>query len=106
MLHLEHRVVCPETWTLRIVDKKHLEISELWYRRRMEITWTGRVRNGEVLHTAKEERNNLCAIKRREANWSGHILRRYRLLKDVSEGKKTVTSRRGKRRKQLLQDIK
>jgi hypothetical protein len=32
----------------------------MWYWRKMEkISWTGRVRNEEVLHTVKEERNLL-----------------------------------------------
>jgi hypothetical protein len=44
------------------------------------------VRN-EVLHRVKEERNILHTIKRRKANWIGHILRRNCLLKHVIEGK-------------------
>jgi hypothetical protein len=38
-----------ETWTLRAFDRKHLEYSELWCWRRMEISWTDHVRNKEVL---------------------------------------------------------
>jgi len=39
-----------ETWTLRAVDKKHLESFEMWCCRRMEkISWTDHVRNEEVL---------------------------------------------------------
>jgi len=37
------------------------------------ISWTDRVKNEEVLHRVKEERNILHAIKRRKANWIGHI---------------------------------
>jgi hypothetical protein len=44
------------------------------------------VRN-EVLHIVKEERNIIPTIKRRKANWIGHILRRNCLLKHVIEGK-------------------
>ena len=44
-----------------------------------------------------------------KANWIGHILRRNCLLKQVIEGKikgeMEVTRRRGKRRKQLLDDL-
>jgi hypothetical protein len=55
---------------------------EMWCWRRMEkISWTDRVRNEEVLHRVKEERNILLTIKRRKANWIGHILRRNCLLK-------------------------
>jgi hypothetical protein len=76
-----------ETWTLRKVDQKYLESFELWCRRRMEISWTDHVRNEEVLHRVKEERNILHEIKRRKANWIGHILRTNCLLKHVNEGK-------------------
>jgi hypothetical protein len=41
----------------------------------------------EVLHRVKEERNMQGTIKRRKANWIGHILRRNCLLKHVIEGK-------------------
>jgi hypothetical protein len=37
---------------------------------------TDRVRNEEVLHRIKEERNALQIIKRRQANWIGHVLRK------------------------------
>jgi hypothetical protein len=75
-----------------------------------KMTWTDRVRNEEVLHRVEEERNILHTIKRRKANWIGHILRRNCLLKHVIEGKLEgrieMTGRRGKRRKQLLDDLK
>jgi hypothetical protein len=58
----------------------------------------------------KEERNIVHTIKRRKANWIGHILRRNCLLKHVIEetleGRIEVTGRRGRRRKQLLDDLK
>jgi hypothetical protein len=45
------------------------------------------LRNKEVLHRFKEERNILHTITRRRANWIGHILRRNCLLKHLIEGK-------------------
>jgi hypothetical protein len=58
----------------------------------------------------KEERNIVHTIKRRKANWIGHILRRNCLLKHVIEGKLEgrieMTGRRGRGRKQLLDDLK
>jgi hypothetical protein len=75
-----------------------------------KISWTDRVRNEEVLHRVKEERNILHTIKRRKTNWIGHILRRNCLLKHVIEGKLEggieMTVRLGRRRKQLLDDLK
>jgi len=63
-----------ETWTLRAVDQKHLEIFEMWYWRRMEkISWTDHVRNEDVLLRVKEQRNILHEIRKRKANWVGHI---------------------------------
>jgi IMP dehydrogenase/GMP reductase len=48
--------------------------------------------------------------KRRKANWIGHILRRNCLIKHVIEGKKEerieVAGKRGRRSKQLLNDLK
>jgi hypothetical protein len=76
----------------------------------VEISWTDRVRNEEILHRVKEERNILHTIKIRKANWIGHILRRNCLLKHVIEGKLEarieMTGRRGRRRKQLLDELK
>jgi hypothetical protein len=53
----------------------------------MEVSWTNGVRNEEVLHRVKEERNILRTIKRRKANLTRHILRRNCLLKHVIERK-------------------
>jgi hypothetical protein len=48
--------------------------------------------------------------KRRKANWIGHILRRNCFLNEIIKGKikgrTGVTGRRGKRRKQLPDDLK
>ena len=97
-----------ETWTLRAADQKYLESFEMWFWRRMEkISWTDHVRNGEVL---LDQRNIIHEIRKRKANWIGHILRRNCLLKQVIEGKikgeMEVTRRRGRRRKKLLDDLK
>ena len=51
------------------------------------ISWTDHVRNEEVLLRVNEQRNILHEIRKRKANWIGHILRRNCLLKQVIEGK-------------------
>ena len=57
-----------------------------------------------------EQRNILHEIRKRKANWIGHILRRNCLLKQITEGKIKgqieVARRRGRRRKKLLDDLK
>ena len=68
------------------------------------------MRNEEVLLRVNEQRNILREIRKRKANWIGHILRRKCLVKQVIEGKikgeMDVTRRRGRRCKKLLDDLK
>jgi hypothetical protein len=68
------------------------------------------VRNEEVFLKVKEQRNILHEIRKRKANWIGHILRKNCLLQRVIEGKIQggieVTERQGKRRRKLLDDLK
>jgi hypothetical protein len=64
------------------------------------------MRNEGVLHTVKKKRNVLHTIKRRTANWIGHFEHSNCLLKHVIEGKIEATGRRGRRRKQLVDDLK
>ena len=75
-----------------------------------KISWTDHVRNEEVLVRVKEQRNILHEIRKRKANWIGHILRRNCLLQRVIEGKikggLEVTGRRGRRCRKLLDDLK
>ena len=65
-----------------------------------------------VLLRVVEQRNILHEIhvRKKKANWIGHILRSNCLLKQVIEGKikgeMEVTRRRGIRRKKLLDDLK
>jgi len=58
-----------ETWTIRIVDQKHLESFEMWCWRRMEkISWTDHVRNEVALLGVKEQKNIMREISKRKAN--------------------------------------
>jgi hypothetical protein len=52
-----------------------------------KISWTDHVRNEDVLLRVKEQRNILYKIRKRKANWIGHILHRNCLLQWVIEGK-------------------
>jgi hypothetical protein len=95
-----------------MLDQKHLESFEMWCWRRMEkISWTDHVRNDYVLLRVSEQRNILHEIRKRKANWIGHILHRNCVLKQVIEGsikgQVEVTRRRGRRRrrKKLLDDL-
>jgi hypothetical protein len=70
------------------------------WRRIEKISCADRVRN-EVLQRVKEERNILHTIKRRKANWIGHILRKNWLLKHVIEGKRGKEKSDGKTSKKM-----
>jgi hypothetical protein len=74
-----------------------------------KISWTNCVSN-EVLQKVKEERKILHTIKRTKANWIGRILCRNCLLKHIIEGLieggTEVIGRQGRRRNQLLDDLK
>jgi len=73
-----------------------------------KISLTDRVRNGE--QRDKEYRNIVLTIKGMETNWIGHILLGKCLLNHVIdgnlEGKRGLKRRRGRRRKQLLDELK
>jgi hypothetical protein len=68
------------------------------------------VRNEDVLLRVKEQRNILHEIRKRKANWIGHILHRNCFLLRVTEGKIQggieVTGGRERRRRKLLDDLK
>ena len=63
-----------------------------------------------MLLRVNEQRNILHEISKRKANWIGHILRRNCLLQKVIEGKIKgqieVTGRRGRKSRELLDDLK
>ena len=63
-----------------------------------------------MLLRVNEQRNILHEIRKRKANWIGHILRTNCLLQQVTEGnikgQIEVTRRRRRRRKTLLDDFK
>jgi hypothetical protein len=64
------------------------------------------MRNEEVLHRVQEERNIILTVKIKNINWIGHILRRNCVLQHVIEGKVEATGKRGRRRNQILDDLK
>jgi hypothetical protein len=75
-----------------------------------KIIWPHRVRNEKVFLRVMEKMNIIQTVKRRKANWIGHILRSNCLLKRFIEGKTKggleVNGRRGRKRKKLLENFK
>ena len=75
-----------------------------------KIIWTKHVRNEEVLLRVKEQRIILHEISKRKANWIDYIMSRNCVLQRIIEGKIKggieVARRRGRRCKELLDDLK
>jgi hypothetical protein len=63
----------------------------MWRWKRLEkISWTDRVGIEEVLHRVKEERHVTHTVKRRKADWIGHILCRKCILKHIIVWRRSV----------------
>ena len=61
-----------------------------------------------MLLRINEQRNIRHEIRKRKVNWTGHILRRNCLIRQLIEGKikgEMEVKRRGRRRKKLLDDL-
>jgi len=91
--------------------QKHLESFEMWCKEKDRKDQLDRsCEKWKVLLRVNEQRNIPHEISKRKANWIGHILRRNCLLQRVIEGKIKggidVTGRRGRRRRNLLNDLK
>ena len=87
-----------DTWTLRKLERKYLESFEMWCWGRMEkIKWSEKVSNEQVLGRIGEKRTLLNNILR--------ITKRNCLLHDAIEGQMTEVKGAGKRRTQLLDDL-
>ena len=63
------------------------------------------VLNEQVLDRIGKKRTLLKNILRTKANWIGHILRRNCLLHDAIDGQMTEVKGVGRRRTQLLHDL-
>ncbi|KAI5721796.1 hypothetical protein M8J77_025821 [Diaphorina citri] len=106
MLYLE----CSAIW-LRDVDHEEErgkipgKFRDVALEKNGKIKWSDKIRNEEVLRRVGEERSILKTIKKRKANWLGHILRRdciqRRIMEDKIEGKRG----RGRRKFGMLSDI-
>ena len=70
-----------------------------------KIKWSEKVTNEQVLERIGEKRTLVNNILCRKANWIGHILRRNCLLHEAIEGQMSEVKGVGRRRTQLLDDL-
>ena len=64
-----------ESWTLNKEDVRRLESCGMWlWRKVLNISWSDKVRNEEVLRRDGEERAIISVINRRQRDWLGYTL--------------------------------
>ena len=88
-------------------DIRRLESCEMWlWRKILNISWTEKVSNDEVLRRVNEDRAIIPSINKRQRTWLGHTLRHGNLLPLIIEER--VEGRRppGRPRTGMLDRIK
>lgn len=91
-----------ETWTINAQMERSLNATEMWFLRRMlKIPWTARKTNKEVLEKAKSKRALLNNLRKRQATFFGHVMRREKLEHLVTTGKLQGTRSCGRQRKRM-----
>ncbi|CAG9838621.1 unnamed protein product [Diabrotica balteata] len=68
-----------EVWTLRVSIMNKIEAMEMWIHIRMlQIPWTSRKTNEEVLRSVNKDRELLKTVKHGKMSYLGHTVRRSR----------------------------
>ena len=95
-----------EAWTINKQIQKKLEAVEMWFLRRMlRIPWTAKKTNQEVLKEAVTERSLLNRIRKRQATFFGHVMRRERMEYDITTGMLEGNRSRGRPREKMLDGL-
>ncbi|VVC31428.1 Hypothetical protein CINCED_3A000591 [Cinara cedri] len=88
------------------MEKNMLEAFEVWcFRKILEISWTERVTNKEVLNKIKGQRQIWKSIQSRRDKMIGHILRHESLSKKILEGDVKGHVARGRPRAEYMTQI-
>ncbi|GFO13215.1 RNA-directed DNA polymerase from mobile element jockey [Plakobranchus ocellatus] len=70
-----------EAWTISKQIQNKLEATEMWFLRRMlRIPWTTKKTNERVLNEANKRRSLVRTIRKRQAIFLGHVMRRGKLV--------------------------
>ena len=89
-----------ECWTISAQMESKLQATELWfYRRMMKISWVNHVTNEEVLRRAGTERKIMKAIRKRQIEFLGHVMRKEGLEELMLTGR--VNGKRSRERQRL-----
>ena len=97
-----------EEWTIEERMKRSLETSEMWFlRRMMRIPWTAKKTNEKVLTEAQTTRQLMTKIRKRQAKFVGHVIRRNQLDLEhlVTTGKFDGKRGKGRPREKMLDSL-
>ncbi|GFO40770.1 ubiquitin carboxyl-terminal hydrolase 24 [Plakobranchus ocellatus] len=95
-----------EAWTRSKQTQKKLEATEMWFLRRMlRISWTAKKTNDTVLEEAHTTRLLISKIRKRQATFFGHVMRREKLENLVTTGMLEGKRSRGKQREKLIEGL-
>ncbi|GFO26826.1 endonuclease-reverse transcriptase [Plakobranchus ocellatus] len=76
-----------EAWTISKQIQNKLEATEMWFLRRMlQIPWTAKKTNERVLNEDNKRRSLVRTIRKRQATFLGHVMRRGKLTKGENNG--------------------
>src|SRR6218665_500738 len=101
-MHVKH-------WTLKKKDRNKLMAFEMrCYRRILNVIWQQKITNEETRKRMGSKRNILQRIKERKLNLLGHICRMEdsRLVKEVVLGEMKGKTKRGRPKREWLDDVK
>ncbi|GFO17397.1 hypothetical protein PoB_004390200 [Plakobranchus ocellatus] len=81
-----------------------LEATEMWFLRRMlRIPWTAKKTNERVLNEANKRRSLVRTIRKRQATFLGHMMRKLEHL--VTTGKFGGKRSRGRQREKIMDGL-
>ncbi|GFN88941.1 endonuclease-reverse transcriptase [Plakobranchus ocellatus] len=95
-----------EAWTISKQFQNMLEATEMWFLRRMlRIPWTAKKTNERGLKEANKRRSLVRTIRKLQANFLGHVMRRGELEHLVTTGKFEGKRSRGRQREKIMDGL-
>ena len=98
-----------EAWTLKARDERKITSMEMWlWRRMLRISWMEKRTDNSILQELEIKRELLGHVRKRKLSYYGHLCRDHgcQITKTVVEGYVEGRRRRGRPRKQYIDNIK
>ena len=98
-----------EAWTLKVRDERKITSMEMWlWQRMLRISWMEKRTDNSILQELEIKRELLGHVRKRKLTYYGHLCRDHgcQITKTVVEGYVEGRRRRGRPRKQYIDNIK